>query len=87
MKYTAVVRIWPREGVLDPAGLAVCESLRRLGFAAAEVRLGKALRLTLDAEDEARARAAVAEACRRLLANPVLEAWEIDELVSLARSG
>ncbi len=65
--------------VLDPAGKAVAQSLRTLGFVeVSDVRLGKYLELKLDASDEKQARIRVDEMCRKLLANTVVENYRVE---------
>lgn len=77
-KYTAEVRITPRAGLLDPEGRAVQSALRSLEFEEVEdVRVGRLVRLALTAESEAGARESAAAMCRKLLANPVTEDFEI----------
>ncbi|TAK20187.1 MAG: phosphoribosylformylglycinamidine synthase subunit PurS [Chloroflexota bacterium] len=62
--------------VNDPQGLAIRGGLRHLGFNAVEsVRMGKYLEISLAAEDNAAAEAQVDDMCRKLLANPVIEAY------------
>jgi phosphoribosylformylglycinamidine synthase len=64
--------------VNDPQGLAVQSGLHLLGFTdVSGVRVGKFIELTLDAADEATARAQVIEMCEKLLRNPVIEDYEI----------
>jgi phosphoribosylformylglycinamidine synthase len=72
------VRVTPREGLLDPQGNAVAHALQSLEFDGVDtVKVGKLIRIRLDAEDTDDA-AAVAEAmCRKLLANPVTEDFDI----------
>jgi len=80
MRWLAEVHVRLRPGIADPEGQTVAGGLRLLGFeGVAEVRSGKLLRLTFDARDRAAAETAVAEMCRRLLANPVMETadWEL----------
>jgi phosphoribosylformylglycinamidine synthase len=68
-----------KPGVLDPAGKAVQDGLHSLGYAeVGEVRLGKYLELTVDCPDKALARARVEEMCRRLLANTVVENFQVE---------
>ena len=76
MKVTVTVR--PRAGILDPQGEAVETALEHLGFAVAGARVGKVVDLELDAADEAGARAQVEQMCERLLANPLIESYEIE---------
>lgn len=78
MEYSLEVRITPRAGLLDPQGKAIQSALRSLDFADVEdVRVGRLLRLRLRAADDAAARAAAEDMCRRLLANPVTEDFEV----------
>jgi phosphoribosylformylglycinamidine synthase len=72
------VRVMPRATLLDPQGQAVEHALGALGFGGVTaVRVGRALSLTVSAPDEAGARAQAADMCRRLLANPVTEDYEV----------
>ena len=65
-------------GILDPQGATVERALPALGYTnVSQVSVGKSIRLVLDADDEAAARAQVDEMCHRLLANPVIEAFAI----------
>ena len=78
MKATILVR--PKTGILDPQGEAVEASLRQLGFPVERARVGRLVDLDLDlgdAADPAAAREQVEEMCRRLLANPLIESYEI----------
>ena len=66
-------------GVNDPQGNAVADSLHSLGHAdVRDVRVGRVVDLVIDAPDEEGARARVDELCRALLANPVIETWDVD---------
>ena len=76
MKATVVVR--PKQGILDPQGEAVQGSLRHLGFAVDAARIGRVVDLDIDAADAADARAQVERMCEQLLANPLIESYEID---------
>ncbi|HEV3136198.1 MAG TPA: phosphoribosylformylglycinamidine synthase subunit PurS [Acidimicrobiia bacterium] len=79
MKYEARVEITHLPGIADPQGATVERSLPALGYDnVSHVRVGKSIRLLVDASDEAAALAQVDEMCRRLLANPVIEAYEIE---------
>ena len=75
MKATVLVR--PKPGILDPQGEAVQSSLRQLGFAVGEARVGRIVDLELDNGDPETARAELERMCRQLLANPLIEAYEI----------
>jgi len=75
----ARVHIMPKPGVLDPQGKAIAHALGSLGFAGvSEVRQGKVIDLDLAETDPARARDAVDDMCRKLLANTVIESYRID---------
>jgi phosphoribosylformylglycinamidine synthase subunit PurS len=74
----AVVLVRPKAGILDPQGEAVESSLRHLGFAVGETRVGKIIDLELAAKDKSAARAEVERMCEQLLANPLIESYEIE---------
>ncbi|MHB8470655.1 MAG: phosphoribosylformylglycinamidine synthase subunit PurS [Gaiellaceae bacterium] len=76
MKATVLVR--PKQGILDPQGEAVGNALRQLGFAAATARVGKVVDLEIDAPNETEAHAQVEKMCEQLLANPLIESYEIE---------
>ncbi|HLB03829.1 MAG TPA: phosphoribosylformylglycinamidine synthase subunit PurS [Gaiellaceae bacterium] len=76
MRATVLVR--PKTGILDPQGQAVGSSLRQLGFAVGEARVGRLIDLEVDETDPASARAAVERMCEQLLANPLIESFEIE---------
>ena len=74
MTYRVLVRIMPRAGLLDPQGQAVESALHVLGFAeAAQVHVGKALTLDVQAASKDQALARAKQMCDKLLANPVTE--------------
>lgn len=74
----ARVTVYPRPQILDPQGKAIREALARAGFAQVrEVRAGKSFDLDLTAADEAEARSLLEEMCEKLLANPLVEDYEI----------
>jgi phosphoribosylformylglycinamidine synthase subunit PurS len=76
MRATVLVR--PKPGILDPQGAAVESALEHLGFAVGGARVGKVVDLELDTADEAAARAQVEKMCEQLLANPLIESYEIE---------
>ena len=76
MRATVLVR--PKAGILDPQGQAVGSSLRQLGFAVADARVGRVVDVELEATDPTAARAEVEQMCRQLLANPLIETFEIE---------
>ena len=75
MKATVLVR--PKEGILDPEGDAVGQSLRKLGFEVATARVGRVIDLELEADDVDAARSEIERMCGELLANPLIESFEI----------
>ena len=75
MRATVLVR--PKEGILDPQGAAVQGSLRKLGFGVESVRVGRVIDVELEADDPADARTKVEQMCAELLANPLIESFEI----------
>jgi phosphoribosylformylglycinamidine synthase len=76
MRATVLVR--PKAGILDPQGEAVESSLRQLGFPVGEARIGRVIDLEVDAASGDEAREAVEHMCERLLANPLIESYEIE---------
>lgn len=75
----ATVRITLKTGVLDPQGKAIEGALKGLGFDGVNgARQGKIIELDLAATDEAAAKAEVEKMCADLLANPVMENYEIE---------
>ncbi len=76
MKATVIVR--PKAGILDPQGAAVETSLQHLGFAVRDARVGRVVDVELDASDESDARAQLERMCQQLLANPLIESYEIE---------
>ncbi len=75
----AVVTVMLKPGVLDPQGKAIGHALQTLGFAGVgEVRAGKVIELDLAEHDPARARAAAEEMARKLLANTVIEGFNVE---------
>ena len=78
MKFEVLVEVKLRPGIADPAGATIERALPALGFSEVEgVRVGKAIRFTVEAPDEAEARTRVDDLCRRFLTNPVIEDAEV----------
>jgi phosphoribosylformylglycinamidine synthase len=78
-QWSAHVRVTLKAAVNDPQGLAIRGGLHQLGFAeVSNVRAGKYFDIQLAAEDRSAAERQVAEMCRRLLANPVIEDYTFD---------
>jgi phosphoribosylformylglycinamidine synthase subunit PurS len=74
----ATVLVRPKAGILDPQGQAVESSLRHLGLPVGEARVGRLVDLDVDAADAADARAQIERMCEQLLANPLIERYEIE---------
>ena len=75
----ARVHIMPKAGVLDPQGKAIGHALASLGFTGVgEVRQGKLIEIELAESDREKAREKVEEMCEQLLANPVIENYDIE---------
>ena len=80
MTFVFEVLVTLKPGLADPQGKAVEGALPALGWTNVhDVHVGKHIRLAVDADDEASARAQVDEMARRLLSNPVIEAYGILE--------
>ncbi len=76
--FCAHVNVMLKAGIADPQGQTIERSLPALGYEGVNgVRVGKRIELHLEAADRAEAEYRVAEMCRRLLANPVIEAFEV----------
>jgi phosphoribosylformylglycinamidine synthase subunit PurS len=81
-KFRIAVHITPRKGLLDPQGNAVRDALRTLGFnEVKEVHVGRYIVIETDAYDAITAEEAVTDMCRKLLANPVTEDFDIESAV------
>jgi phosphoribosylformylglycinamidine synthase len=77
-EFLGEVRVTPRAGLLDPEGKAVQSALHSLDFPQVEeVRMGRLIRVRLRAGSAEAAHALLDEMCRKLLANPVTEDYEI----------
>jgi phosphoribosylformylglycinamidine synthase subunit PurS len=76
MRATVLVR--PKHGILDPQGQAVQSSLRHLGFDVGEARVGRLIDIDVPTDDRGEAVAQVERMCERLLANPLIESFEIE---------
>ena len=77
--YRFAVNVTPKEGILDPQGRAVERSLPHLGIeGVSAVRVGRRVELTVEAGDEAAARATVERLASDLLSNPLIEAFAIE---------
>ena len=84
MIFEVQVEVLLRPGIADPAGATIERSLPTLGFGGVrDVRVGKSIRFSIDAADEAAARAEVSDMCSRFLTNPVIE----DAVVTVEAAG
>jgi phosphoribosylformylglycinamidine synthase len=80
VRWLAEVHVSLRPGIADPEGQTIASGLQSLGYATVtDVRSGKLLRIAFSSPDSTTAEAEVAEMCRRLLANPVMEVatWQL----------
>lgn len=79
MTYNIQIKVMPLKDLLDPQGKAVMGGLKNLGLAGVEdVRIGKHITLQIEAESEDAAKDLADTASKRLLANPVMEFYEIE---------
>jgi phosphoribosylformylglycinamidine synthase PurS subunit len=77
-RYEARIDVSHLPGILDPQGATVEKALPALGYTnVTQVSVGKSIRLVVEAENEGAARTQVEEMCHRLLAHPVIEAFDI----------
>ncbi len=79
MKFKAEIDIMPLKALLDPQGKAVTSSLKNLNLSEIEnVRIGKHITLEIEAADKATASSKVEEACKKILANQLMESFEFE---------
>jgi len=78
--YRVPIEIVPRPGILDPQGAAVVGALKALGFdSVTDVRIGRFVTVDVNAESAAHATTAVRGMCEKLLANPVIEDFALED--------
>lgn len=83
-RYRVAVHIVPRRGLLDPQGKAVADALHTLGFSTVQdVHVGRHIVVEMDAGDTASAERTTRDMCQKLLANPVIEDFEIASVSAL----
>jgi len=76
--FTVQIKVMPLKELLDPQGKAVMYGLQNLGLSNVEdVRIGKSISLQIDADSEEKAKQIAEEASKKLLANPVMEYYEV----------
>lgn len=79
MNYKAEIDIMPLKALLDPQGKAVSASMTNIGLPeVSEVRIGKHITLNVEAASETEASAKVDAACKKLLANEIMESYEFE---------
>jgi phosphoribosylformylglycinamidine synthase PurS subunit len=78
MIFNVQIKVMPLKDLLDPQGKAVLSGLNNLGIKVEDVRVGKHITLQIDAASQAAAKATAEEAAKKLLANPVMEFFEIE---------
>ena len=84
-RYRLEILVTPRPGLLDPQGKAIHHALTSLGYGSVQdVRVGKAIYVDVEADSAEAARAQADEMCRKLLANPVTEDFQIAHADELA---
>ncbi len=78
MNYTVQIKVMPLKELLDPQGKAVMGGLKNLGITGVEdVRVGKNITIQLNADSQEQAQKMAEEASKKLLANPVMEYFEV----------
>jgi phosphoribosylformylglycinamidine synthase len=76
MKFKAEIDVMPLDALLDPQGKAVTNSMINIGLPEIDgVRIGKHIRLFIDANDQSAAEQKVDDACKKLLANQIMESY------------
>jgi phosphoribosylformylglycinamidine synthase len=79
MIYNVQIKVMPLKDLLDPQGKAVMGGLNNLGITnVSDVRVGKHITLAVEAASEDAAKQVAQDACQKLLANPVMEFFEIE---------
>jgi phosphoribosylformylglycinamidine synthase subunit PurS len=77
MKFNAHINVMPQKALLDPQGRAVSSSMKNLNLSEiVNVRIGKHITLEVEAGNEQEAKEKVDTACKKLLANPIMETYE-----------
>ena len=79
MTFKAHINIMPHDAILDPQGKTVCSSLQNLNFKGVQnVRIGKHMILEIESENKETAYSLAEDACKKLLANQIMEKFEIE---------
>jgi len=76
MKFKAEIDVMPLDALLDPQGKAVSNSMKNIGLPEIDgVRIGRHIRLFVEADNQALAEAKVETACKKMLANQIMESF------------
>ncbi len=79
MNFRAEINVMPLKALLDPQGKAITKSMKNLGLPEiTNVRIGKHITLEVEAENQDAAHKKVETACKKLLANPIMEYFEFE---------
>lgn len=79
MKFKAEIDVMPLEALLDPQGKAVTSSMKNIGLDSIDgVRIGRHVRLFVNASSQEDANQKVEEACKKLLANQIMEKYSFE---------
>lgn len=78
MNFKAEIDVMPLKELLDPQGKAVEHSLDKLDFDVKDVRIGKHITIKLSAESKEEAHTKIEHACKKLLANPIMEGYKFE---------
>ncbi len=79
MKFKAHINIMPHKELLDPQGKTVTKNMKNLDINGVEdIRIGKRILMTLEADNQEDAKAKVDKACKNLLANVIMESFEFE---------
>ncbi|MBS1515198.1 MAG: phosphoribosylformylglycinamidine synthase subunit PurS [Bacteroidetes bacterium] len=79
MRFNSKIKITLRKSILDPQGKAIEHSLKSIGYdSILDTRIGKFIELQVEADSSEKARQIIDDACKKLLANPVMEDYEFE---------
>ncbi|MEO6133217.1 MAG: phosphoribosylformylglycinamidine synthase subunit PurS [Saprospiraceae bacterium] len=79
MKFKAEIDVMPLKELLDPQGKTVARNMDHAGFSGVDdVRIGKHMEIILDAQDEASANETIDQACKKFLANMIMESYTFE---------
>jgi len=79
MKFSSKIKITLRKSILDPQGKAIEHSLKSIGYdSILDTRIGKFIELLVEADSAEKAKQITDDACKKLLANPVMEDYEFE---------